>query len=125
MAAHHYAGWSHARAVERVERTTHFGPGIYVSHLFTLLWTLDVLYWWLCPQGYARRPAWVGALLHGFMAFIIFCATVVYETGPIRWAGLALLAGLGALLVRRRARRRTSPRGGAGNPRAPLRGAWS
>jgi hypothetical protein len=101
MALHYYDGWSHARAVERTERATHFGPGIYVSHAFSLFWTLDVLYWWLRPAGYAARPAWVGRLLHGFMALIIFCATVVYEEGFIRRAGLALFALLGAMLLSR------------------------
>ena len=46
------------------------------------------------------------------------------RTGPTRWAGLTLLAGLGALLVRRWARRPSS-RGGAGSPGAPFRGALS
>jgi hypothetical protein len=101
MALHHIDGWSHARALERTERVTHFGPGIYVSHGFTLAWTLDVLYWWLYPAGYAGRPAWVDRLLHGFMAFIIFCSTVVYEEGFIRWAGLVMFAVLGVMLLRR------------------------
>jgi hypothetical protein len=101
MAFHHYDGWSHARAVERTERVTHFGPGIYVSHTFTLVWTLDVLAWWLRPAWYAARPAWIDRLLHGFMAFIIFCATVVYEEGFIRWAGLMLFTVLGVMLLGR------------------------
>jgi hypothetical protein len=102
MAFHHYHGWSHARAMEHVQRVSHFGPGIFLSHLFTLVWTLDVGCWWLRPGVYANRPAWVGGLLHGFMAFMIFNATVVYETGFIRWAGAALLGGLGALWLARR-----------------------
>jgi hypothetical protein len=39
----------------------------------------------------------VDAVLHTFMLFIVFNGTVVYETGPIRWAGLTgflLLAGV-------------------------------
>jgi hypothetical protein len=35
------------------------------------------------------------------MALIIFCATVVYEEGFIRRAGLALFALLGAMLLSR------------------------
>jgi hypothetical protein len=88
--------------MEHVQRVSHFGPGIFLSHLFTLVWTLDVARWWLRPDGYAGRPAWVGRLLHGFMAFMIFNATVVYGTGSIRWAGAALLGGLGALWLARR-----------------------
>jgi hypothetical protein len=104
MAFHHYHRWSHDAAVRHVQDVAGFGPGIYVSHVFTLVWTLDVLYWWLRPQGYARRSPWIDRLLHGFLAFVIFNGTVVYESGFIRWAGLVLLAGLaGLLLTRRRA----------------------
>jgi hypothetical protein len=101
MAFHYYHEWSHARAVEHVEKASDFGPGIFFSHLFTLLWTVDVLWWWLRPATYAFRPAWIDRWLHGYMAFITFCGTVVYETGPIRWAGLALFTLLAALLVLR------------------------
>ncbi len=101
MAFHFYHGWSHGNAVEHVEQVSGFGPGIIVSHAYTFVWTLDVCWWWLRPDGYARRPAWVGWLLHGFMAFIIFCATVVYEQGFIRWAGGAMFVVLGTLLVNR------------------------
>lgn len=97
MAFHHVDHWSHAAAVARTQRRTGFGEGVYVSHLFTLLWTADVAWWWLRPAGHARRPAWVGRGLHAFMAFIVFNATVVFEQGFIRWAGLALFAGLAGL----------------------------
>src|SRR5690349_10305078 len=39
-AFHYYHHWSHADAVARTERVSGFGPGIYLSHLFTVLWTL-------------------------------------------------------------------------------------
>lgn len=101
MAFHHYHGWSHAHAVEHTRQVSGVGEGIWVSHMFTLVWMLDVAAWWLRPAAYAARPAWVGYVLHGFMAFVIFNATVVYEHGPIRWAGLVLLGGLGVLLLLR------------------------
>jgi hypothetical protein len=56
-----------------------------------LLWTADVAWWWLLPGLYARRSPWIGWCEHGFMVFIIFNATVVYEEGLIRWSGLGLL----------------------------------
>jgi hypothetical protein len=105
MAFHHYHHWSHADAVRHTREVSGVGEGIYVSHLFGLLWALDVAWWWLRPAGYAARQAWVGGLLHGFMAFIVFCGTVVYESGPIRWAGAVLFAGLALLLLARRRRR--------------------
>jgi hypothetical protein len=101
MAFHFYHGWSHRNAIEHIETVSGFGPGIFVSHTYTLVWTLDVFWWWRSPESYGRRPVWVGWLLHGFMAFIIFCATVVYEQGFIRWAGVTMFVGLGLLLARR------------------------
>ena len=77
--------------------TAGIGAGIFVSHFFTLVWTLDVMARWLAPTWRQRWPGWMASLLHGFMAFIVFCATVVYETGPIRWIGLAVFAALAAL----------------------------
>lgn len=102
MAFHHYHHWSHAAAMEHTRQVSGTGEGIYVSHLFTLVWTADVVYWWWRPARYARRSPWIGWLLHAFMVFIIFNATVVYETGFIRWAGGLLLATLAILGMRRR-----------------------
>jgi hypothetical protein len=96
--AHH---WSHAQAVGHVRAASGWREGIYFSHLFTLIWTADVLWWWARPAGYSARPRWVGWLLHGFMAFMVFNATVVFEAGPVRWAGAVLFLGLGVLLARR------------------------
>jgi hypothetical protein len=97
MAMHYYHGWSHAEAMRHVDEVSGFGPGIFMSHLFTLLWTVDATWWWLAPDGYSIRSVWLGRVLHGFMAFIIFNGTVVYETGFIRWAGVLMfvLMGLG------------------------------
>ena len=91
MAFHYYHHWSHADAVDHTREVSGVGEGIYVSHLFTLLWGADVAYWLVMPAGYATRTAWIGRTLHAFMIFIIFNGTVVYETGFIRWAGVALV----------------------------------
>lgn len=101
MAFHHYHGWSHAHAMEHTREVSGVAEGIFVSHFFTLLWTEDVLFWWLRPERYAARPAWIDWLLHGFMAFVIFNGSVVYEQGFIRWAGVVMFAELGALFVYR------------------------
>jgi hypothetical protein len=99
MAFHYYHHWSHAEAVSHTRERSGFGAGIAVSHLFTLVWTADVAWWWLLPDRYSERPAWVGWCVHGFMVFVIFNATVVYEEGLIRWAGLGLLAWLATVRV--------------------------
>jgi len=101
MAFHFYHHWSHADAVAHTEAVSGWGEGIYFSHLFTLAWGADVVSWWLRPRWYAIRPAWLGWTLHGYMAFIIFNGTVVYETGLIRWAGAVLFAELAAAWWRR------------------------
>ena len=36
-----YHHGSHAEAVQHTEDVTGFGPGIYVSHFFTLVWTIE------------------------------------------------------------------------------------
>src|SRR5262249_42453154 len=100
-AFHFYHGWSHARAVEDLRDVSGVGGGIYVSHLFTLLWTLDCVWRWLAPRGYAGRPAWLGWLLHGFLSFVVFNGTVVYETGPVRWGGIVYFTVAGLLLAYR------------------------
>jgi hypothetical protein len=92
-----YHHGSHAEAVEHVREAAGIGSGIFVSHFFTLVWTLDVAARWLMPGWRAQWPAWALGLLHGFMAFIVFCATVVYETGPIRWVGLGMFVALAAI----------------------------
>lgn len=101
MAFHLAFGWSHAAAVDHTRERSGVGEGIYASHLFTLLWTADVGWWWVAPRGHATRPRWIAFALHGFMAFVVFNATVVYETGLIRWAGAVGFAALAALLARR------------------------
>jgi hypothetical protein len=97
MAFHHAHGWSHAHAVRHTREVSGVGEGIYLSHLFTLAWTADVLYWWLRPVRYAGRSPWVGRLLHGFMSLIIFNSMVVFETGWIRWTGVGLFTWLAVL----------------------------
>jgi hypothetical protein len=94
MAFHYYHHWSHIEAVAHTEAVSGFGPGIYFSHLFTVVWTADVAYWWWRPHAAAKRAPWITRALHSYMAFIVFNATVVYESGPIRWAGALMFAVL-------------------------------
>jgi hypothetical protein len=93
--------WSHAGAVDHTRERSGYGSGIYVSHLFTVVWGLDVSWCWFAAENYRSRPAWIGCSVHGFLAFVTFNAVVVFESGPIRWAGFAGAVGLLTLLVRR------------------------
>ena len=102
MAFHFYHHWSHSDAVRHTREISGFGEGIYVSHLFTLVWGADVAMWWHRPKAYATRRPWIGIGLHAFMTFVIFNATVVYESGPIRWIAILVYAGLATLVMYRR-----------------------
>jgi hypothetical protein len=99
--------WSHDAAYEATARQTHevtgfdWGGGLYVNYVFTLVWLADALRWWGDLDAYEARPPVVNALVQGFMAFIIFNATVVFGTGLIRWAGAAAFVLLLAVFISR------------------------
>ena len=109
MAFHYAHGWSHADAIRHTEEVSGFGPGIFVSHFFTLVWTADVAARWLAPQRYAGRPAWMDWTLHIFMLFVVFNGTVVFETGLIRWAGVAMFAWLAGWMIIGRGLKQAGP----------------
>ncbi len=111
MAFHYFHHWSHADAVRHTREVSGFGEGVYISYLFTLLWIVDVAYWWLAPRRYAERSAWIDRGWHGFMLFMVFNGTVVYESGPIRCAGLLMFTSLAAvwLVLRTRTGRNAIP----------------
>jgi hypothetical protein len=71
-------GWSHAAAVEHVREVGGFGGGIVVSYLFVAVWLIDAAWWWINPSGHANRSRWTGWSIHGFLAFVVFNATVVF-----------------------------------------------
>jgi len=104
--------WSHAHAYAdtamKTERVTGlaWGGGIYFNYAMLLLWGADVACWWLAPQTVRPRPRLLTVGLHAFLYFMVFNATVVFESGPIRWAGLAASMALLAELawVRNRGR---------------------
>ncbi|HEX2521879.1 MAG TPA: hypothetical protein VHP35_07105 [Terriglobia bacterium] len=96
-----YHGWSHASAFEETARQTQetvgweVGEGLFVSYFFTVVWLCDVIWWWLAgAPNYCRRPSAITIALHAFFFFIVFNATVVFESGAARWLGLALCLGL-------------------------------
>ena len=92
LAFHLAHAWSHARAFAHVESSSGFGPGIFASYAFTLVWLIDGMIWLAAPEFYARRTKWFARALHGTMAFIAFNATVVYAQSPLRWVAAAVFA---------------------------------
>jgi hypothetical protein len=96
MAFNYYHHWSHAAAFKHTREVSGVGEGIYMSYLFTAIWLADAAWWWILPRQFAARPAWIDRTLHAFMLFIVFNGMVVFEQGPIRWAGLVMFAALPA-----------------------------
>ncbi len=104
FAFHYYHAWSHQAAYRETARQTRqvvnleFGSGVFVSYAFTLGWLADVVWWWCRGvQSYWRRPSWLTLGWHGFFLFVVFNATVVFESGAVRWIGFALCLGLAAV----------------------------
>lgn len=92
-------GWSHAAAFEHTRELGGFGEGIYVNYFFVALWTCDAIWLLASPERYRRRPRWLTLAVHGFMAFIVFNAMVVFGT----WVGRSLFIVFAmAWIVRRR-----------------------
>jgi hypothetical protein len=94
MAFHYAHHWSHAEAFNHVQQVGSVGAGIFVSYFFTLLWTLDVIWWWLNPNRYENRARWISWSIHGFLVFMIVNGAIIFESGAIRWVGAAVLLGL-------------------------------
>jgi hypothetical protein len=84
VAFHLAHAWSHAAAVEHVERASGFGAGLYVNYAFAGVWVADVVWAWVAFESYASRPRWLNWSVHGFLAFIMFNAAVVFNTGFTR-----------------------------------------
>lgn len=108
LAFHFFHNWSHADAWRETARQTaeltgvHSGFGLYLNYAFTLIWLTDTAWWWLGGlAAYARRAWAIDAALHGFFAFMAFNATVVFESGNIRRAGVIATIILLALLLDR------------------------
>lgn len=108
LAMHLVHHWSHTAAYADTARQTReatgldWGGGIYFNYIFAALWLVDVVWWWVGSQARARRPKWLSAALHLFLAFIIFNATVVFESGILRWSVLAAIACLAVWWFRNR-----------------------
>ena len=107
--------WSHQNAIEDTARRTQqqigvsFGEGVYFNYAFLLVWSCDAA-WWCGWADHYRRRAWLwDALVIGYLGFIAFNATVVFESGLTRWVGLAatlalIVTGYQSLVARKRIR---------------------
>ncbi len=104
-AFHFHHEWSHAKAYAHTADQTleiigwNWGGGIYFNYFFTLLWTRDVLIWWVTPVKYPKRELFLHLATHTFIAFIAFNATVIFATGYVRWMGVVASIWLSMLCI--------------------------
>lgn len=108
-AFHFFHGWSHEAAYRDTARQTadvvglSWGGGLYINYVLMAGWVADVIWWWRGLDAYRRRPWLLAAAWHGFVLFIFFNATVIFETGFLRWLGVCLYVALALLWWRRAA----------------------
>ena len=107
--------WSHAAAFADTARQTAeqvgwpVGAGVYFNYAFIAVWGADVAWWWFFPAGYRDRSRGWSVAIDGYLAFIAFSATVVFESGLVRWAGVAMTVMAAVLVLSRRLRNRARP----------------
>src|SRR5687767_13567769 len=92
FAFHFYHRWSHSAAYSDTARQTNelfglnWGGGLYVNYALLTGWILDVMWWWFGGlDAYRRRPWPLVLAWHGFLIFVVFNATVIFENGYARW----------------------------------------
>jgi hypothetical protein len=98
VAFHLGHGWSHEAAWEHTRQVGGYGAGIFVNYTFALVWLADVVWAWASPTSYVRRPQWLNWTIHGFLAFVVFNAAVVFGGWEMRRL-FATFFGFGLLLV--------------------------
>jgi hypothetical protein len=105
----YFHGWSHLAAYVETARQTaelfgiEWGGGLYFNYAFTIVWAADVSWWWCDTAQYEKRPRWISAAIHTFLAFMFFNGAVVFASGFSRWLG-AVAAPVLVLLWWRSAR---------------------
>jgi hypothetical protein len=107
-AFHFYHHWSHAAAYEATARDTarlfgwNWGGGLYFNYAFTIVWLVDVLWWWRGLEGYAHRSRVVEIAVQTFLGFMAFNGAVVFASGTTRWVGVGSCVLLGVCWLKRR-----------------------
>jgi hypothetical protein len=93
VAFHTGHGWSHRAAWEHIRNVGGYGDGVFVNYLFIVVWVLDALWAAVALGSYLGRPRWLNAAVHGFLAFVVVNAAVVFARWEMRVL-FALLFGL-------------------------------
>ncbi len=99
VAFHLGHGWSHQAAWAHTKQVGGYGDGIFVNYAFALVWLLDALWALVASASYRARPRWLHWAMHGFMAFVVLNAAVVFASWGMRFVFLGWVT-ITALLVR-------------------------
>lgn len=92
--------WRHENAYRHTERDSGFGPGVFISYAFVLIWSASAFGNWLRPE-WSQQNRGIQRAIQGLTAFLMFNGWVVYADGPSRVLGSVVFVGLGCLLIAR------------------------
>lgn len=91
VAFHLGHGWSHQAAWEHTRQIGGYGDGIYVNYTFAMVWLADVVWACVAFRSYLARPQWLNWTIHGFLAFVVLNAAVVFGSWDMRGAFVVFL----------------------------------
>ena len=114
LAFHFVHNWSHDQAWQHTaietDRMTGIGrgEGLWVNYLFTVVWLADVLRLWAAHLHAKDLNRTMSLLVHMFIGFIVFNATVVFGAAIYRYLAIpvAILLGWAWYQGRRSARQK-------------------
>jgi hypothetical protein len=92
-AFHFFYGWSHLIALRETARQTeelfgvHWGGGLYLNYLFTILWPAECAISWIPSLWSSRRITRARFMAHAFLSFMVVNATLVVWVLRARRAG--------------------------------------
>jgi hypothetical protein len=103
IAFHLGHAWSHRAAWEHTRAVGGYGDGVFVNYAFAIVWLIDAVWALVAFDSYRTRPGWLHWSVHGFLAFVMFNAAVVFGSGEVRIvvAVTCVLIGLSVWRARR------------------------
>ncbi|MBN9518124.1 hypothetical protein J0H58_06350 [bacterium] len=97
VAMHTGHTWSHAAAVRHTEEVSGVGAGVWVNYAFVAVWLADATWLAASAASYRRRPRGVAWAVHGFLAFVVVNAAVIFAADwrvGLMWAVMIPLVSL-------------------------------
>lgn len=102
--------WSHCAAQAETARQTEavtgldWGGGLFFNYAFLLVWTADVLWWWLSRTAFRHRARSIDLAVRGFLLSMFVNGAIVFVPGPMRVLGALAVSVVLAAWYRRTAR---------------------